>query len=458
MMGAVNKKWLVGVSVVSVATMSCSDDPVEAATGGVDTGLSTDGRYDDGSYEDDGYYDDGRDDGSYDDGSYDDTYSLDDGYSDTYYSDDGYSDTYYEDDGYYEDTWYSDDGYYGTTFGYEDDGYYSTTFGYEGDTTTGFDESTTGDFDSTTSVETSFTTGTDGMFTSSDGGSTAGGSTAGGSTAGGSTDGGSTDGGSTDGGSTGTTGGTVVEIFEDPQPFGDQVTELDLIGEWNLPTDGSNPGYSMTLSVFPDGEFEWVEHDGDCIIVREATGALWVTGGSLVMLFDTFTGVAPWPVMDQFGFDSEAPFLIRFGYAPVLGHIALTGPPDLRVGAPWASRGYRRTVGGATAVDVWVTEAELWDVEPGNTEATIIVRDRYTLDIGAGPDATLTHNRWWYDGGVQITDPPEVSMLPFMDDGLANLTLDGAPYVYLSDSMASYAPGDNFQVGAPSACFDGGGG
>ena len=452
-----NKKWLVGVSVVSVATVSCSDDPVQSSTG-ADTGFSTDRPYsdvDDDYYEDDGYYDD--DDDVEDDGYYEDTYSFDDddGYNDTYYEDDGYyEDTWYEDDGYYEDTWYSDDGYYGTTFGYEgppdtttDYGTTYTTHHDTGDTTS-FDESTTGgDFGSTTSVETSFTTGTDGMFSSTDGGS--------------SSDGGSTsDGGSSstsdDGGSSGSTGG-VTEIFEDPQPFGDDVTELDLIGDWNLPTDGSNPGYSMTLSVFPDGEFEWVEHDGDCIVVREATGALWVSGGSLVMLFDTFTGVAPWPVMDQFGFDSEAPFLIRFGYAPVLGHIALTGPPDLRVGAPWNSRGYRRTVGGATAVDVWVTEAELWDVQPGDTDASIIVRDRYTLDIGAGPDATLTHNRWWYDHGVQITDPPEISMLPFMDDGLANLTLDGAPFVYLSDAMASYAPGDNFQIGAPSACFAGGG-
>lgn len=243
-----------------------------------------------------------------------------------------------------------------------------------------------------------------------------------------------------------------LDAFESPQPFGDSVQELDLIGTWNLPTDGGSPGYSMSLTIAPDGTFVWEELDAMCGDVREGTGWLWVAGAQLVMLFDTYDGVAPWPVMDQFGWDAQPPFLLRAGYAPVLGHIAITAPPDLRVALPWASRGYARTVGGTTALDIWVAETELWAVAPGADAADIVARDRHTLDIIAGPTATRTFQRWWYENGVQMADPAVVDNPPYADDMVGNLVLDGEAFTYVGTRMASYEPGDNFQLDAPSTC------
>ena len=265
------------------------------------------------------------------------------------------------------------------------------------------------------------------------------------------TDGSTTDGSTTDG-TTGTTGGDPLDAFETPQPFGDQVQETDLIGTWNLPTDGSQPGYSMSLTIDENGAFVWEELDDFCMTVRLGTGVLWVAGSQLVMLFETFTDPAPWDVATQFGWDAEAPFLIRASYGPVLGHIAVTITPQMRVSAPWNSLGVARTVGGTTALDIWVGESELWDVPPGETVADIIARDRYTLDVVAGPTATLTYNRWWYEGGIQTAEPAVVEVLPYTDDMVGHLTLDGEAFTYLGARMASFEPGDNFQLDAPSAC------
>ena len=208
----------------------------------------------------------------------------------------------------------------------------------------------------------------------------------------------------------------------------------------------------MTLTIDPDGSFLWEERDDACAPVRIGSGVLWVAGAQLVMLFETFDGVAPWPVIDQFGWDADAPFLIRAGYAPVLGHIAITAPPDLRVSLPWASRGYARTVGGTTALDVWVSETELWDVPPGEMVADIIARDRHTLDIVAGPTASYTFQRWWYDGGVQTADPTIFANFAYSDDMVGNLVLDGDAYTYVGARLASFEPGDNFQIDAPTIC------
>lgn len=256
----------------------------------------------------------------------------------------------------------------------------------------------------------------------------------------------------TTGDETGTTGGDPLDAFETPQPFGDQVQELDLIGTWNLPTDGSAPGYSMSLTIAADGSFVWEELDSTCMLVRDGSGMLWVAGAQLVMLFETFTGPAPWDVMSEFGWDAEAPFLIRAGYAPVLGHIAVTVTPQMRVTEPWNSLGYARTVGGTTGLDVWVAETELWDVAPGEMVADIVARDRTTLDVIAGPTATRTYNRWWYENGIQTAEPAVVDVLPYTDDMVGNLTLDGDAFTYVGARMASFEPGDNFQLDAPTTC------
>ncbi|MEM6989565.1 MAG: hypothetical protein AAF721_03685 [Myxococcota bacterium] len=297
-------------------------------------------------------------------------------------------------------------------------------------------------------------------------GSTSEGSTSEGSTSEGSTSEGSSSSGSTSDGSTSTggssseggssestsTGGEVgLEGFETPEVFGDQPTETDLIGDWNLPTDGSAPGYSMRLSIGADGSFVWTEFDAVCAVEREGTGSLWVSGAALVMLFETFTDRAPWDVVGHFGWESNAPFLIRAGYAPVLGHVAVTVTPEMRVALPWASRGYRRTVGGSTGEDVWVAETELWDVVPGDATATIIARDRHTLTV-ANDDAWHVISHWWYSDGEQTADPTEYYLHAYTDDLAGNLTVGGQPYVYVGGAMASYAPGENFQLGASSSC------
>jgi len=243
-----------------------------------------------------------------------------------------------------------------------------------------------------------------------------------------------------------------LDAFEDPQPFGDSVQELDLIGTWNLPTDGGAPGYSMSLTINADGTFVWSERDAGCALVRQGTGVLWVMGFQLAMLFETYDGVAPWPVGDMFGWDAAPPFLLRAGYAPVLGHLAISAPEDLRVALPWASRGYARTLGGVTAVDNWVSETELWAVAPGDLNATIISRDRHTLEVEPDVNALYVFQRWWYDDGVQTADPAVFDGRPYTDDMAGHLDLEGQPYTYLGTRMASFAPGDNFQLGAPTAC------
>jgi len=247
--------------------------------------------------------------------------------------------------------------------------------------------------------------------------------------------------------------GGPLDPFETPQPFGDDIQEIDLIGTWNLPTDGSAPGYSMSLTINPDGSFVWTEQDDTCTTVREGTGVLWVTGVQLVMLFETFTGNAPWDVASQFGWDATAPFLIRAGYAPAIGHIAITVTPEMRVTVPWSSYGYTRTVGGTTVADVWVTETELWDVVPGDLVATIVARDRYTLDSLAVPGtAVRAYTRWWYEDGVQTAEPTVFENQPYTDDMAGNATFSGDAYVYVGNRMASWEPGDNFELDAPTTC------
>ena len=247
--------------------------------------------------------------------------------------------------------------------------------------------------------------------------------------------------------------GGPLDPFEDPEPFGDDIQEIDLIGTWNLPTDGSNPGYSMSLTIDLDGSFVWTERDAACMVVREGTGTLWVSGVQLVMLFETFTGNAPWDVASEFGWDSTAPFLIRAGYAPVIGHIAITVTPEMRISAPWNSYGYTRTVGGTTVADVWVTETELWDVPPGDLVASIVARDRYTLDSLAVPGtAVRAYTRWWYEDGIQTAEPTVFENHPYTDDMAGNATFSGDAYTYVGNRMASWEPGDNFELDAPTAC------
>ena len=331
--------------------------------------------------------------------------------------------------------------------------------GSTGDTDGGWGSSSDTAGDSGSSSDSDAGAGSD-----SDGG--AGSDTDGG--AGSDSDGGSgsdTDGGSgsdTDGGSGESTGDTAGESagestggddigFPTPEPFGDHVVELDLVGTWRVPTDPSAPGYELSLSIDAAGKFEWIEYDDACVTIREGTGVLWVNGAALVMLFQSFTDTAPWDVQSRFGWDAQAPFLIRAGYAPVLGHIAITAPAAMRIAAPWGSLGYTRTVGGTTAEDVWVAESELWAIPPGKSQAELVARDRHELAIADG-DAWHVIYHLWFEDGEQIADPTEYYLESYSDGGLGYVTVDGEDYVYVGSSMASWEPGDNFQKNAPGAC------
>jgi hypothetical protein len=240
--------------------------------------------------------------------------------------------------------------------------------------------------------------------------------------------------------------------FPEPQPFGDSVHETDLVGTWSLPADGSAPGYSMMLEIAGDGSFSWTERDDACAAVRSGTGVLWVEFPQIVALFDAWDDEAPWDVEAHLGFSVVAPFLVRFGYAPVGGQLGLSGPPPLRVAMPWQSRGYARIDAGAGAAGTWVSEVELWAIPPGSGDATILVRDRYTVVLAPGQDAQITAQQWWYDDGVQSGGTPQPSGAAWSDDGLGNAWIGGAPYAYLNASMLTMAVGDRFNVYATPPC------
>lgn len=240
--------------------------------------------------------------------------------------------------------------------------------------------------------------------------------------------------------------------FEAPQTFGDSVLETDLVGIWTLPTDGAPVGYSMAFEVTDAGIFYWREYDDACALSRSAAGWIWVDGSRLVLLFDSWSGNAPWPIMAKFGYDVQAPFLIDAAYAPVIGQIGLSLPPAARVATPWTGRGFTRTVGGGTAQDVWVSETELWAIPPGDDVADILVRDRHTLDTSASAVADTSFRRYWFEGGQIDPELPVTGQVPYQDDGLGNATIDGNRHVYLGNKMATYAPGASFKLDGEILC------
>lgn len=251
-----------------------------------------------------------------------------------------------------------------------------------------------------------------------------------------------------------TTGGLTEPPpgFPTPEPFGDSVLETDLVGKWTLPTDSSPVGYAMALEITAEGRFGWREYDDACGLTQSGSGWIWVEGAQMVMLFGDWTGPAPWPVGAKYGWDAEVPFMVRAGYAPVLGHIGLTLPPAVREALPWRGRGYTRTVGGTTVRDVWIAETELWDIAPGSDVADIVVRDRTTIDAMEPPSATETFNRWWFQQGEIDPEVPVTTQLQVTDDGLGNAAFDGASHVYLSNKMGTFSVGDNFVLGGGILC------
>ena len=241
--------------------------------------------------------------------------------------------------------------------------------------------------------------------------------------------------------------------FPEPQPFGDSVLETDLIGIWTLPTDGSTVGFSQALEITAEGRFEWREYNDVCDLTQHGAGWIWVEGSQLVMVFGQWDGPAPWPVQAKYGWDAEAPFMLRVGYAPVLGRLGLTLPPGIREAVAWTGRGFTRTVGGGNATDVWVAEVELWAVTPGYIESDIVVRDRTTFDMSLpGTTGTATFNRWWFEDGEIDPEVPSQWPLSFFDDDLGHVEINGNDHVYLGNKMSTWEPGDNFLLGGDILC------
>ncbi|MEM6992284.1 MAG: hypothetical protein AAF721_17365 [Myxococcota bacterium] len=254
------------------------------------------------------------------------------------------------------------------------------------------------------------------------------------------------------------TGDTEPELtepppgFDAPQPFGDSVLETDLIGTWTLPAGGAVVGHSMVLDITAEGRFRWREYDDACALSQAGAGWIWVEGSQLVFLVGNWIGPAPWPVAAKYGWTAEAPFLIRAGYAPILGHIGLFAPPAIREAQPWAGRGFVRSVGGATAQDIWISETELWAVAPEAEAADIVVRDRSTLDMSTVGIAESTFRRWWFQDGQIDGDIPVSGQLGTIDDGVGNVLVGGAHHVYVGNGMATFAAGDVFALGGEILC------
>ncbi len=382
------------------ALAGCGDDVIEDPTVAV-----SDSYYDYDAYDDPSSYDYDGPVTSYD--SYDGPTVPYDSY-DTPITTDAYDtldtlDYDYDYDGYeYEfDSWDYD------SYEYDYDSYDYDSYDYDGPTIT-TEPFTTGPM--TTTEGTDGTQGTDGTGGTDGTDGTQG--TDGTGTDG--TDGtGGTDGTMTDGTGTDTEG--EEQYFPEPEPFGDDVQELDLVGTWTLHWEELDGMYvwdpltpwNSELTINELGEFVWREIDEACMSETLATGQVWVKGSQIVMHVDTWERALPWPSLEVLGEAMDPPFRMQLSYALLGPNLGLTAPPGITETAPYDGRNYIRVdATGQYLGGTWWGEAQMSAVPMGEMESFLMVRDTYKafLDPDPTPDEMpyeSTGSRsiqrvWWY--------------------------------------------------------------
>lgn len=332
--------------------------------------------------------------GFYDDGGYDDGY-LDTGPLDTGpitttpFPDTGPNTTY--DDG-WDEGW--DEGYY-----YTDSGPFPTTDPTTGPstatwTTTGIDTTTTDDTASSTTGTTAPDTETAGTTETTGDASTTG------------TD--SSSGTDSSGGSTGDTDGGGDVEFPPLGVFGDDVTEVDLVGTWSLQWEPDGTTWDSVLEIDMSGNFIWRETSADCSVDTLATGVLWVEPGQIVMHVDTWERALPWDTLGIAGQDFPAPFRLRMSYGLLGPNLGLTAPDGITETEPFTGRAYLQDAfDGKFIGGTYVGEAELLAAFQGDLTPTVIVRDRWTAKLDAEPDIVPESTGIvWRDQIYWGLDPP----------------------------------------------------
>lgn len=368
-----------------------------------DNQIAEDGCAEDCSYTDSGYNDGGNPTGDADDGYYCPTAGG--GPGGGCYNDDGYNDSF--DTGWDEYSDSFDEGYYPTT-DYTD----VTTLP---DTTNTVSTSTT---DTDPSGDTTDTQG-DSEFTT---GTSTGVDTEPGDTSGTSTTGLDTDTtGTTDTTDTDTdTGG--LDAFPPAGAFGDDVfgvQELDLVGTWSLQwaPDATTP--DSVLTIDSNGEFIWRETSTDCTTDTLATGFVWVEASQLVMHVESWERQLPFDTLAALGEDFPAPFRIRMNYGLLGPTLGLIGPTTLTGVTPYTGRAYIQLQGeGQFIAGDYYGETELWAVRQGDTQAKVIVRERFIGDLdkepALDPESTgIVHHDQIFWGA----DPPILGLDVFESGG-----------------------------------------
>lgn len=269
---------------------------------------------------------------------------------------------------------------------------------------------------------------------------------------GGETEGGSEESGGETGGP-GSTGGSQA-AFPPPEIFGDDATEVALVGTWTVDwnPDGT-PHWS--LEIAGDGGFTWTEAAAACNDQAMATGVLWAEGDTLVMHVETWDKREPWPVQSVVGEPLALPFRLHLGYAMVPGILSVSGPWELTSMLGWEGRVYRRESAVGPA-GVWTGSAALEAILAGASEPSMLVRDTYTMQTRGGAQSTRSTQRTWLHGETPLEQPavvetgPWYNQTPGQPQGM--ISVAGVTHLYDAVRLVAFEESRVFYEEAPASC------
>jgi hypothetical protein len=250
-------------------------------------------------------------------------------------------------------------------------------------------------------------------------------------------------------------GETGIEpVFPTPEPFGDDVRELDLVGTWTVPWD-PNGVPDVMITIAADGTFTWIETEADCSPAGSASGQLWVESSQLVMHVDAWDKKDPWDVQEALGEPLAVPFRMRLGYAPMGGFLGISARKRFTDVMTWRGVGYVRVDAGSGPQGQWIGEAELWGVPAGASEPQLLVRDRYSANLLAGGAALVDHSWtwWWPEQGLEETDAAEGDWIDQTPGNVAGaVVVDGDTLAYDATQLMSFEADRAFKLGVVSDC------
>lgn len=244
------------------------------------------------------------------------------------------------------------------------------------------------------------------------------------------------------------------DAFPAPEPFGDDVLELDLVGSWTMPWDPTGVA-DVSIAIASDGAFTWRETEADCSDAGSASGRLWVEGSQLVMHVDAWDKKEPWDVEAVLGEPLAVPFRMRLGYAPMGGYLGLAARKRLTDVVQWRGVGYVRLDAGTGPQSAWAAEAELWAIPTGATEPQLLVRDRFSATLVSGGFAIVDHawTWWWPEQGLEEVDSSDDSWADETPGNVAGAaTIGGKTFAYDAAHMMAFEADRSFKLGVISDC------